>query len=291
MMDRREFLTTMLQGSLAAALLPNSITPLLIAQYASLHHLGGNPGQQMRIDAVGIGQFGSCCTRLLAYSTHTISCREVPLDPRRATIPDLAELNSSLLHGDLLFLLADVTQLSSEPTLAACCHAAAAAGVQTVMVGPHPPEFETLISAICPPQPFPPHCTVADPRIASQLVALVADLVDTDSFVGIDHGDVKAILRSGNHGIFACKEATGAGRGQLASQQALEELERHGIRATTCRGAMACIYGNPNMTFDDYAQASTVLDEYFPHDISFVFGSIVKEHLADVIKVTILAMH
>lgn len=279
----------MLQGSLAAALLPNSITPLLIAQYASLHHLGGNAGQQMRITAVGIGQFGSCCTRLLAYSTHSISCREVLLDPQRATVPDLAELNSTLLHCDLMFLLADAAQSSSDPTLAACCHAAAAAGVQTVMVGPYGSDHPlSALFAISSP---PPNCLVANPTTARDLVVLVADLANTDGFVGIDHSDIKAILRSGNHCLFASSNISGEDRGALACRQALGQLQQQNFDSVNCRGAMACIYSNTAMPFDCYEQANTVMRDYFSKGCNVIFGAFTDEHLAaGTIRFAILAM-
>jgi hypothetical protein len=289
-MDRRAFLTTILQGSLAAALLPNSLSPLLIAQYGSLIYFGQNYQQKIRIAAVGIGTFGAYCTRLLAYSVHTITCYEVSSGVQSATTPDITVLNNAIQQTDLLFLLTDLTEPLSAPMLTACCHAASAGGIQTVVVGLGTPDFQTHVPAACSSLPYPPHITVADPSTARQLVAMVADLVNTDSFVGIDHGDVKAILRSGSHAVFACREAAGTERGKLASIQALEELQHRGIDRVKCRGAMACIYGSSTMAFDDYVQASAVLDEYFSDDISFVFGSVVDERLGDVIKVAILAM-
>lgn len=286
-MDRRAFLTTMLQGSLAAALLPNSLSPLLIAQYGSLNHFGQNYQQKMRIAAVGIGTFGAYCTRLLAYSVHNISCYEVSPRLQSVAAPDFSGLNSAIQHTDLLFLFADATQPSNRVLLTACADAATAAGIQTVVISPQLPALHSS-------QPLAsltlPLCSVAAPATARGLVAMVADLVNTDSFVGIDHGDVKAILRSGSHGIFACCEAAGAERGKLASLQALEELQHHGLDRVNCRSAMACIYGSSTMPFDDYVQASAVLDEYFSDDISFVFGSAVDERQEDVIKVAILAM-
>lgn len=286
-MDRRAFLTTMLQGSLAAALLPNSLSPLLIAQYGLLDHFGQNYQQKMQIAAVGIGTFGAYCTRLLAYSVPNISCYEVSPRVQSIAIPDFSGLNRAIQHTDLLFLLADATQLSSWALLTACTDAATAAGVQAVMISPQLPDLHSLQPLASSALPL---CSVAAPSTARDLAALVADLINTDSFVGIDHGDVKAILRSGSQGLFASNEAVGPERGKLASLQALEELQLHGIDRVNCRSAMACIYGSSTMPFDDYVQASAVLDEFFPTDISFVFGSIVDERLGDVIKVAILAM-
>ncbi|QOX77399.1 hypothetical protein FY034_00050 [Trichlorobacter lovleyi] len=287
-MDRRTFLITMLQGTLAATLLPHSISPLLIAQYASLHHLGEIPQQNMRIAALGVGQFGALCGRMLAYSVHNISGHVLASSRHYTGSFDFSQLPLSIQQPDLLFLLADASQPSSASQLATCIDAATAAGLQTVLIGPSAAHLHSSRSTDCASLPV---CTVADPATVRDLVALVADLVNTDSFVGIDHGDIKAILRSGSHGLFSCSEATGADRESLASSQALEKLQQQGLDSANCRGAMACIYGSPAMSFDYYAQAASVMDGYFSNDITFVFGAIPDEQLAaDTIKVAILAM-
>lgn len=285
-MDRRTFLANMLQGSLAAASLPNSISPLLIAQYASLHHPDGESPEGMRISAIGIGNFGANCTRLLAYSTQNISCHEMSIHPQRYCSAERSELNRALQQSDLLFLLADTKQPLCSHQVTTCIEAAAASGVQVVIVDPHAPDIHRQTI----PASLPCHCRAATPSIARSLVALVADLVATDSFVGIDHGDVKTILESGSHGLFTSKQASGSERGALACKQALEHLQQCGIDSATCRGAIACIYGSPDMPFDVYHQAVTALDSYFPSDLNFVFGCLVDKQSGDSVKVDILAM-
>ncbi|ACD93749.1 FtsZ/tubulin family protein [Trichlorobacter lovleyi] len=289
-MDRRTFLTTMLQGTtLAATLLPHSISPLLIKQYASLRHLGGDSYQNVRISTLGINSLGAVFSRLLAYSIQNVCCYEVLSDQLRSGNLDFSSLNRTIQQTDLLFLFADTTDPASDSLLSSCINTTAAAGVQSVVVGPY--STDRPLSALPLTCSTPPHCFVVHHTTARDLVALVADLANTDSFVGIDHGDIKAILRSGNLGLFSCSEATGADRGSRACSQALERLQQQGVNSANCRGAMACIYGSPTMPFDYYAQAVSVMDGYFSNDISFVFGAIPDEHLAaDTIKVAILAM-
>lgn len=282
-MDRRTFLTSMLKGSLAAALLPNSISPLLITQYASLHHPDGESSQGMRISAIGIGAFGAYCTRLLAYSVQDINCHVVAPRQHSLGILDIIGLNNAIQQCDLLFLIADTTQPLCGHQLTSCIEAATAAGIQVVVVGPHQRQSIT--------DSRPCHCIAAKPSTARSLVALVAGLVATDSFVGVDPADVKAILKSGNHGTFTSKQALGSESGTLACKQVLEHLQQYGIDSATCRGAIACIYGDSNMTFDVYHQAITALDNAFPSDLNVVFGCLVDEQLGDIARMDILAIH
>jgi hypothetical protein len=285
-MDRRTFLTTMLQGSFAAALFPNGISPLLITQYASLHHPVADLLQDMHISAIGIGTFGAYCTRLLAYSVQNIRCHEVASHPQGYHAPELSGLASSLLQCDLLFLLTDTTQPWCSHQLTTCIEAATTAGVQTVVIGPHAPDVQGQRTTTLSPLPY---CIAADPLTAHNLVALVADLANTDSFVGIDHGDVKAILKSGRHGTVVSNEVSGPDRAASAAAVVLEQLQNQGFGPANCCGAMACIYGSPSMPFDDYHQAITMLDRYFSPDISFIFGSVVDEKLNGSIRLVILA--
>lgn len=285
-MDRRTFLTTMLQGSFAAALFPNGISPLLITQYASLHHPVTDLLQDMRISVIGIGTFGASCTRLLAYSVQNIRCHEVASHPKRLGIPEPSELNSSLLQCDLLFLLVDTTQPSCRYQLTTCVEAATTAGVQAIVIGPHAPDVQGRQMTTLSPLPY---FIAADPRTVRNLVALVADLGNTDSFVGIDHGDLKAILKSGHQGTVVSKEIFGPNRAASAAAVVLDQLQNQGFDPANCCGAMACIYGSPSMPFDDYHQAIKMLDRYFSTDISFVFGSVVDEKLNDSIRLVILA--
>lgn len=286
-MDRRTFLTTMLQGTLAATMLPHSISPLLIAQYASQHHLGEIHQQSMKIAALGIGRFGILCSRLLAYSVHNIICHEVPSNRRHASSVDFSQLPQSIQQADLLFLIADTSELSSAYLLTICIDRAASTGQQAVMVGPHATTLHSALSLRYSP---PPACTVAETVMARNLVALVADLVNIDNFVGIDQADVKEIMCSGSRGLFAYSEATGTNRGAKACLQALEQLQHLGLNSANCRSAMACIYGSPNLHLDDYHQAITNLDNQFSPEINFVFGAVTDERLADSVRVAILAM-
>lgn len=285
-MERREFLTSMLQGSLTAVLLPESIRSRLLTAYAQPYHFSDDPQHTSRITAIGIGQFGSCCTRLLAYAVPTVCCSNLTAHPDQLQDSGLHGLDTAMQPNNLLFLLADRSQPLSAAALTACMTTAAAVGVQTIVVGPWPVEDQLPSTGT---NSLPLHCAVADPLTARNLVALVADLINTDSFVGIDHGDVKAILKSGRHGTVVSNEVSGPDRAASAAAVVLEQLQNQGFGPANCCGAMACIYGSPSMPFDDYHQAITMLDRYFSPDISFIFGSVVDEKLNGSIRLVILA--
>ncbi|QOX77397.1 hypothetical protein FY034_00040 [Trichlorobacter lovleyi] len=292
-MDRRTFLTTILQGSLAAALLPNSISSLLVTQY-------GQPEicqQKMSISAIGVGSFGTYCTRLLAYSVPHISCHELRIDYQQHNIPDFSGLVNAIQHSDLLFMLADTAQPLCSSVLSACVDAAAEAGVQVVIIGPNFPAY--LQYSVCKPNSSPSCYCAADPIIARNLIAMVSDLVNTTTFfAGVDFANVRAslhsILRSGSNGIFIIGEASGANKGVLASKKVLTQLEQQVTSSNSYRGAMACIYCNSETYLNDFDQAIIELFRFFipppTNGFNIIYNCVIDNSLLDAARVAVLAI-
>jgi len=172
--------------------------------------------------------------------------------------------------------------------LTACIEAAASANIQTVVIGP---DIPLQYYSSLPINLAPPYCVVTNPISAMSLVSLVNDLANTFSFVGIDHGDIKVILSSGDQGVFASSEASGPDRGGRGFRQAFDQLYQSENSKADCRGAIACLYGAAANHFEYYQQALTERESYFNRDINLVLGFVVDERLSDSIRVTVLAMH
>jgi len=296
-MDSRTFLTTMLQGSLAAALLPHSISSLLVTQSGPPSHFGETCQHKIRLSAIGIGTFGTYCTQLLAYSVPHISCHELRIDYQQYNLPDLSGLVNAIQHSDLLFLLADVSQTWCSSVLSACVDAAAEAGVQVVILGPNPPAYFQY--SVCRPSSSPSCYCAADPLIARNLIAMVSDLVNTTTFfVGVDLADVKAslhsILRSGSNGIFINSEASGANRGMLASKKVLAQLEQQMTGSHNYRGAMACIYCNSDTYLKDFDQAIIELFRFFlppsSSEFNIIYNCVFDNSLHDSVRLAVMAI-
>lgn len=296
-MDRRTFLTTILQGSLAAALLPNSISSLLVTQYGPPSHFGETCQHKMRLSAIGIGTFGTYCTRLLAYSVPHINCHELRIDYQQYNPPDLSGLVNAIQHSDLLFLLADTSQPWCSSILSACVDAAAEAGVQAVILGPNPPAY--LQYSVCRSNVLPSCYCAADPIIARNLIAMVSDLVNTTTFfAGVDFANVRAslhsILRSGSNGIFIIGEASGANKGVLASKKVLAQLEQLVIGSNSYHGAMACIYCNSDTHVNDFDQAIVELFRFFlppsTNGFNIIYNCVIDNSLHDSVRVAVLAI-
>lgn len=290
-MDRRKFLTTMLQGSLASVLLPNSIAPLLVAQHDKSYHDAGNYQQNLHISAIGIGAYGSTCTRLLASSGHAIDCCELPSPSPLFCITDAARLVTASPQAELLFLFADTRQHQSSDMLKTYVDSASRSGVQVVVVSPQPPDHK-ILPILTNSEAL--HCTEPDPVAASSMITTVSDIANYGSFIGIDTGDVKAILQKGNTSVFASAHATGPSRGSLASQSVLAQLEQQVGESDIYNGAVACIYCNSDTYFHDFDQAIIELFRFFlPNSTSkfnIIYNCVIDNSLHDSVRVSVLAV-
>lgn len=287
-MDRRMFLTTMLQGSLATALLPDSITSLLITPYAFPYDVTGSYQPNMKILAIGIDAFGAYAARLLAYSTQHVCCCELTPHAQLHQGHVLRGLDTAIQQSNLLFLLADVTQPSSASALAACLEAAEGVGIQATVITPDTASYQH-------PYPFVgsvvSYCSVPDPMAARNLVSMVADLANID---GIDYDYVKPVLQSGRSRHFASYQAAGAERGAVAGQGVLAKLQQQIQDDQVCSGAMACIYCDANTYQRDFDQAITELFCFFlpnsTNKFNILYNCVIDEKLVDEVRVVVLAI-
>ncbi|MCE1225204.1 MAG: hypothetical protein LWW87_01820 [Geobacteraceae bacterium] len=165
-MSRQTLLTTMLQGSHATSLTPESVKTHLLIPNEFPFHITGNYQPNMKILAIGIDDFGACATRLLADTNQNVCCSELTSHAQLHQDHVLCELSKAIQQSNLLFLLTDGTQPSSSPILTACLEAAETVGIQVIVITP---------SAILHQPPY--HvCTVPDPLTACNLIRMVAEL-------------------------------------------------------------------------------------------------------------------
>ncbi|MGE0918109.1 hypothetical protein, partial [Trichlorobacter lovleyi] len=242
-MDRRTFLTTMLQGSLASVALPNRLASLLAPPHATFHQAPTNYQQNLHISAIGIGTFGSSCTHLLTNSARKLHCYQLDFTQQHYGAADILRVVTAYPQTDLLFVFADTRQKRSANILKASLESASASGIQTVVIGPSQ-STHWLLHTLAESNAL--YCTESDPIAASSLVTTLYDFANygnLDGVVAADvNGYVKAILQKGNWSVFASSYATGPTRGSLASQSVLALLEQQVSDSDIYSGAIACIY-------------------------------------------------
>lgn len=261
-MDRRAFLTNMLHGTLATLLTPGIVPQLLIRQYAARTQIDWSSEDVARITAIGIGQSGASCTRLLAYNMTNITCHDVVFNPTTTSnTSDLASLFTSIRESDLLFLVTSYDDPYCEAIFAACVETAESVGVLTVGVVPQSDNTKLTSSAsgaifALPSSQRTPYARQQHipptNNVAFQLVTSISSFLLTQGYIGIDFADVTAILRSGKSGWLGVGTASGERKVRSTASVALEDLNKQGVDFSKCSGLLACLHTSLNPPAVDF---------------------------------------
>jgi len=300
-MDRRAFLTNMLHGTLATLLTPEIVPQLLIRQYAARPQMDWNSEEVARVTAIGIGQSGASCTRLLAYNMTNITCHDVVFNP--TTTSDTSALTSlftSIRESDLLFLVTSYDDPYCEAIFAACVETAESVGVLTVGVVPQSDNTKSISSAsgaifTLPSSQRTPYARYqhAHPinNSSSQLVTSISGFLLNRGYIGIDFADVASILKSGKRGWLGVGIASGTGKVRSAASLALEDLNRQGLDPSTCSGLLTCLHTSSNPPTDDFIdELSKPIIKYFGSDINHLLTYSTEIRAGSSVKVAIIAI-
>lgn len=307
LMERRNFLKTMVGGAFASVLMPGLLPQFMIRQYAAVPSLVWDPEKGAQITVVGVGWFGAKTAQLLARNVKNITCHEVVFNQQEQDIDRIEALFKSVRHSDLLFVVSGFDDRFCELFVTAITEAARTAGVLTVAVVPKPDHNE-LPSALFS-KLNGPLFVLSDQSLTSlnstvlqsaslkaaitgyvlrHLIATISVLITERGMICIDFADISAIFRSGGRGVLSTGNAAGLEKGRVATLQAVERLSDQGIRVSDCRGALVCLYGSSLMTMDDFDHAYSELHRHFDEDSNLILGSIVEEQMGSNIRVSII---
>lgn len=301
-MDRRAFLTNMLHGTLAAMLTPEIMPQLLMHQYATRPLIDLEPEEIARITAIGIGQFGASCTRLLAYNTTNITCHDVIFDSTEcANTSDLNNLFKSIRGSDLLFLLTSYDDPYCEAIFTACFETAASVGVLTV--GAVPQSYNAKSTSLASSAIFTlfqpslnctskhlNQCMQLTNHAVLQLVKSVSAIFNNQGYIGIDFADVTRILKSGNRGWLGVGTASGVQKERVAVSLALEDLDRQDIDPNKCSGFLVCLHTSSELSLEEVETLINDFWAFFSSGTDFLFNYSTEVLAGSSDRVAIMAM-
>lgn len=308
-MERRDFLKTVAGGAFATVLMPGLLPQFMIRQYAAMPSLGWEPKESVRITVVGVGLFGAKTAQLLSRNAKNITCHEVVFNQQEQDTNRLEELFDSVRHSDLLFVVSGFDDRFCELFVTAITETARSAGVLTVAVVPQANQglvpyrsFAQLtgplfvLSDLSIPNPSGAAMQGAQPIAGlsgyalRHLIATISGLSTERSFICIDFADISAILYSGGRGWLGVGDASGEGKGRVATLHAIERLTAQGVRAADCKGAVVCLYASSLVAMDDYDQANCELHRYFQEDTNVIFGCLIDEQMGGNLRITAMAI-
>ncbi len=116
----------------------------------------------------------------------------------------------------------------------------------------------------------------------------ITDLITIPGMINLDFADVKAIMKGAGSAMMGIGVAAGDDRAVDAAQQAISSklLEASIVGADRILFSIA---GNSEMTLNEIAEASAVINAAADENANIIFGTVIDEALDDAIKVTVIA--
>jgi cell division protein FtsZ len=129
---------------------------------------------------------------------------------------------------------------------------------------------------------------VAD-SVLRQAVQGISDLITVPGLVNLDFADVQTIMSGMGLAIMGTGVAEGEKRALEAAHQAISSplLEESSINGA--RGVLLNITGGLDMGLHEINDAVAIIREAAHEDAHIIFGAVIDEHLADELRITLIA--
>lgn len=128
---------------------------------------------------------------------------------------------------------------------------------------------------------------VAD-SVLGQAVSGIADIITTPGLINVDFADVKTIMFNSGTALLGIGTGVGENRAQMAARAAISSpLLDLSIEGAT--GVLFNITGGQDLTMFEVDEAARIISSSADADANIIFGAVIKEDLADQIRITVVA--
>jgi cell division protein FtsZ len=128
---------------------------------------------------------------------------------------------------------------------------------------------------------------VAD-SVLGQAVGGIADIITTPGLINVDFADVRTIMKDAGTALLGIGTGVGENRAQMAARAAISSpLLDLSIEGAT--GVLFNITGGNDLTMFEVDEAARVISNSADTDANIIFGAVIREDLADQIRITVVA--
>lgn len=128
---------------------------------------------------------------------------------------------------------------------------------------------------------------VAD-SVLGQAVAGISDIITTPGLINVDFADVKAVMENAGTALLGIGTGVGENRAQMAARAAVSSP----LLDLTIEGATGVLFnitGGNDLTMFEVDEAARIISGSADTDANIIFGAVIKQDLADQIKITVVA--
>jgi cell division protein FtsZ len=128
---------------------------------------------------------------------------------------------------------------------------------------------------------------VAD-SVLGQAVGGIADIITTPGLINVDFADVRTIMKEAGTALLGIGTGVGENRAQMAARAAISSpLLDLSIEGAT--GVLFNITGGNDLTMFEVDEAARIISSSADTDANIIFGAVIREDLADQIRITVVA--
>lgn len=124
--------------------------------------------------------------------------------------------------------------------------------------------------------------------VLGQAVGGIAEIITTAGLVNVDFADVKTVMKEAGSALLGIGTGVGENRAQMAARAAISspllDLSIEGAR-----GVLFNIAGGNDLTMFEVDEAARIISAAADPDANIIFGAVVKDDLADQVRITVIA--
>lgn len=128
---------------------------------------------------------------------------------------------------------------------------------------------------------------IAD-SVLGQAVTGIAEIITTPGLVNVDFADVRTIMKDAGSALLGIGTGVGENRASMAARAAVSSPLLD-MSIDGARGVLFNISGGPDMTMFEVDEAARIISSAVDPDANIIFGSVIKEDMADQVKITVIA--
>jgi len=128
---------------------------------------------------------------------------------------------------------------------------------------------------------------VAD-SVLAHAVGGIADIITTPGLINVDFADVKTIMKDAGTALLGIGTGVGENRAQMAARAAVASP----LLDLTIEGATGVLFnvtGGKDLTMFEVDEAARIISSAADADANIIFGAVIKEDLADQLRITVVA--
>ncbi|NOX44251.1 MAG: cell division protein FtsZ [Caldiserica bacterium] len=125
--------------------------------------------------------------------------------------------------------------------------------------------------------------------VLRQGVQGITDLITVPGVVNLDFADVASVLRDAGTAMMGTGEARGENRAVRAAKEASQNPLLEGGTIRGARKILLNVTGGENLTLAEVTQAAETVRKEALTEAELVFGAVVREELADLVRITVIA--